>query len=216
MSYETQADFAALYRCALRDPDTQERYANFRDPAKYGDQVINITLHYHRLVKLPDRRNMAQRLVDRYGITDQDALIIFGGAYGWLGEALKDLVNCTAVSVDTSPWINASKDLSGDDELREAIIAGGLDPDTGLGKQFFDKFSDPLPRARIPVANETLSNNGSRQRVIAHLPKNPTRIITEEVWQLLTDQERTDYTARLTAFGVPVTHIIDNQIIDGP
>ncbi len=218
MAYDTQADFAAAYRVALVDPDTGATYRWYRNPNINGGQPINVLLHYHRLWGYKSKESMADRLIAHSSITSNDSIILVGGAFGWTGEWIEQKTGASVVSVDTSSWINADQANSGDDELREAIIAGGLDPDSGFGLEIFNKFSDPLPRCRISggVINEDMSNNGSRQRIIAKLPKAPTLIITEEMWQLLTPAEQTEYADRLTNFGVAVVHVIDNQIINGP
>lgn len=195
MKFDTQADFAAVYRSPLIDPKTRARFYNYRDPALYGNVAITIFLGYHPLTIKPLKEQVAKRLLEKVVITDSDTVAIIGGAFGWLGEYLPGKV----YSVDTSEWVHNAKDQSADDELRDAIIAGGLDPDAGIGKQLFDRYSDPSPRAKIPV-----------YRTLAEAPK-PSVIITEELWQVL--DEKTKDEMREHFSGKKVAHILDGKVM---
>lgn len=212
MAY-TKAEYTAQYGTYATIPGTSKRLARYREPALFGDTHVTLRLHYHPLVQRPYANERADKIIAAKGITDADSLVIFGGAYGWLGEALIQKTGCAAVSVDVSQYVHDTKNLSPDDELIEAIRADGLDETTGPGLMLFNWFTDPNPRATIPVLNEDLSNNGSRARVRNALPRLPTRVITEEVWQVLTPQEQTLYQDRLGQFGVELIHVIDGIVI---
>lgn len=219
MAYDTEADFAAMYRRALVDPVTNYTYYGFKSPNMNNGQPITINVPYCRAAWFPLKESLADRIVAHVGITANDSIILFGGAFGWLGEWIERKTGASCVSVDTSTWVNTTQSQNQDDKLKQAIEANpGLTISDGLGKELYDKFADPGPACRIygGVVNESLSDNDSRQRVIAKLPRNPTLVITEEVWQILTDAEKTEYASRLTAFGVRILHIIGNTLIDGP
>ena len=209
----TKAEYTAQYGTYAVIPGTNKRLARYREPALFGDTYVTLRLHYHPHVQRQYANERADKIIAAKGITAADSLIIFGGSYGWLGEALIAKTGCSAVSVDTSTYIQDTKDLSPDDDLIESIRAGGLDETTGIGLMLFNWFSDPNPRATIPVLNEDLANAGSRARIIKALPKAPTRIITEEVWQVLTPQEQGLYQDRLGQFGAELIHVIDGIVI---
>lgn len=211
----TKAEYTAQYGFYPHIPGTNKKLARYREPELFGsDEFVTLRLHYHPLRGRVSAGQLADRLIAEKALTASDSVIIFGGAFGWLGEALKaKLPGLEAVSVDISDYVHAVKDLSPDDELIESIRASGYDETAGIGLQLFNWFSDPAPRASITVLNEDLSNNGSRNRVRTALPKLPTRIITEEVWQTLTPAEQTTYQNRLGQFGIELIHIIDNVII---
>lgn len=222
MAYE-KADYYAAYGVYAVDPVTHHRFANFSSPDILGGQTITCKLHYHPLVQKPSKAVMAQRLVDYLTaqgdpLEGTDRLCVIGGAFGWLGEALEDLVpGLEVVSVDLSNYVQSVKDVSPDDELIESIeAAGNTHTDGGVGQFLFDKFTDPNPRSRNggKVLQEDLTSVKSRNAVKKALRQtDPTRVVTEEVWQILTQAEKDQYTAAAANWGVPLTHIIDGVII---
>ena len=218
MPYDTEADFVANYRITLMDPDTGWRFYNFKSPDFNNGNPVTVRVGYCRAGFYAGKEKMADRVIAHSNITADDSIILFGGAFGWLGEWIEQKTGAAVVSVDVSTWVNATQNDDQDIKIQEAIEADGLTISSGPGKYIYDKLKDPGPACRISggVINEDLKNNGSRQRVIAKLPRNPTLIITEEVWQVLTDAEKTEYTTRLTNFGIPVLHIIDQILVDGP
>lgn len=211
MAYE-KADFYAAYGFYAVDPDTGIRYAKASIP-EFPGESITLRLHYHPLVYRRQAARKAQLLVDQGLVNSSDNLIIVGGAFGWLGEALVSLTGCKAVSTDLSQYIQDTKDLSPDDELIESIRASGYNETTGIGLFLFNKFSDPSPRSTIPTLKEDMVSNKSRNSVKRALPRAPTRIITEEVWQILDQTEKDQYTSAAESFGAHMTHIIDDVII---
>lgn len=224
MAYE-KADFYAAYGVYAVDPVTRHRFAKFRSPNVQGGAEITLRLHYHPAVQKPYKFIMAQRLVDWFAangtpLTASDRVAVIGGAFGWTCEALEDLVQgLGAVSIDLSQYVQDTKDLSPDDELIESIEAQGYThADGGVGQFLFEKFSDPNPRSRdgSKVIKEGLDSNQSRNKVRQALKNaDPTWIITEEVWQILTQQEKDRYTDAAAAWGCGLVHIIDNIIVAG-
>jgi len=221
MAYE-KADFYAAYQMYAVDPVTGARYSKYRAP-EFGDERITLVLHYHPHVMKANAAGKAQRLVDHFiaegvPLTAADRVCVIGGAFGWLCESLEDLVpGLEAVSVDLSQYVQDVKGLSADDELIESIEAEGraID-DGGIGQMLYERFSDSAPRSRdaTKVVQEDLGSNRSRNEVRKALRNaDPTRVITDEVWQILTQEEQDRYTAAAANWGVTLTHIINNVII---
>tara|TARA_R110000823_G_scaffold315441_1_gene447605 strand:+ start:1885 stop:2529 length:645 start_codon:yes stop_codon:yes gene_type:complete len=212
-TYE-KADFYAAYSFSPVHPVTRIRFAGARSPefagfVDYNPNVgITFRLHYHPFLYRQHAARKAQMLIDA-GLVDADSsLVIVGGAYGWLGSELKKLLpTLEAISLDSSQYVQDTKDLSPDAELIESIVASGYDPTlpNSVGEYLFNTFIDPLPRADIPVLTETLSS--------LELTQNATRIITEEVWQIMSQEEKDGVTVASATWSIPITHIIDGVII---
>ncbi len=214
MAGYTKAEYVAQYGFYPKIPGTEYRLARLKHPALLGvPDAVSLRLHYHPLRERVSAEQRADKLIAAKNIVATDSLIIFGGSFGWLGEALIAKTGCAAMSIDVSQYVQDTKDISPDDELIESIQAEGYDETTGVGLKLFNWFSDPAPRASITVLNEDMANGGSRARIRASLPRNPTRIITEEVWQVLTPEEQATYQSRIDQFGLELIHIIDGVII---
>jgi hypothetical protein len=212
MAYE-KADFYASYGFYAVDPDTGIRYANARIP-EFPGETITLRLHYHPLVYRREAARKAQQLLDAGLVSASDSLVIVGGAFGWLGEALELLLpGLETATIELSQYVQDAKDLSPDDELIESIQASGFNETTGVGLHLFNTFTDPVARSTTVVIQEDMISNKSRNAVKSALSRIPTRIITEEVWQILTQAEKDQYTAAAADFGVPMTHFIDGVII---
>jgi hypothetical protein len=223
-AYE-KADFYAAYGTYPHVPGTNLRLARHYNPDLFGEgNFVTCRLHYHPHTIKPEKVALAQRLVDHFNdigdpLLGTDKILIVGGAFGWLGEALEDLVpGLYHITCDLSTYVQDNKDLSPDDELIESINAEGLDETAGIGLQLFNWFSDLNPRSRqgSRVLQEDLSTNQSRNRVRqAFNNQPPDRAITEETWQVLSPAEQADYINAFTTWNIPYTHIIDNVIVEG-
>lgn len=211
MAWGSKGDFYGSYRAHAVLADGR-RMACYTGPEN-NYKPTTVLFSYLKLDQMPSKQKMADRLIAEIGISSSDRIVIFGGAFGWLGNALQDKTGCVCASVDTSEWINAEKDKSHNADVRESIIAGGLDPESGLGFEISQKYNDPSPRSNIPVLNEMLDTPKSKGSVRNALGGLPTRIITEEVWQTLTPIEQSAYNTRFAEFGIPVTHIVDGKIL---
>lgn len=223
MAYE-KADFWAAYRIYAVDPLTNYRFARFKSPSIEGGAEMTCILHYHPAAMKPNKAALAQRVIQHYidqgtPLTGTSTVAVIGGAFGWLGEALEDLVpGLEASSLDTSQYVQDVKALSPDDELQEQLEADGYDISTGPGLYMFDKFKDANPRSRRPemIAQNDLSTVKLRNDARKMFQKNDIdHIITEEVWQLLTQEEKDRYTLAAADYGATLTHIINNVIIAG-
>lgn len=225
-----KADFLAWYGFYTRRADNS-RMAGYRNQALLGglvdyDPDVGVTckLHYHpRVYRDQEAPRKAQMLVDYFisqgvPLTSTDTVVVIGGAFGWLGEALEDLVpGLEACSIDISQYVQDVKAISPDDELIESITAAGYDHTlaNSVGEWLFNEFTDSRPRSRRPemVAQNDLSTVKLRNDCRKLFQSNEvTRCITEEVWQLLTQEEKDRYTAAAADYGTSLTHIIDGII----
>jgi len=222
MAYE-KAEFYANYRVYAVDPVTRHRFAKFKSPDIAGGQEMTLVLHYHPAAIKPTKAALAARLIQHFidqgvPLTVADRICVIGGAYNWLGEALEDAIPGMEVcSVDLSQYVQDTKDSSPDDEVIEELTANGYAiDDGGPGQYLYDKFKDPNPRSRDggKVLQEDLGSPQSRNEVRKALKNaNPTRVITEDVWQILDQTEQDRYTAAAANWGVTLTHIIGEVII---
>jgi hypothetical protein len=116
-----------------------------------------VRLHYHRAVIYPALQNRAQQLVTILGLTSTSTIAVVGAAYGWLEEALLEaLPGLTIVSVDTGALIHTQKAQTETASIRAAIIAAGLDPDSGTGASVLAQADDGNPRAWNRSANAAI------------------------------------------------------------
>jgi hypothetical protein len=220
MAYE-KADFYAAYGVYAVDPVTRHRFANFSSPHILGGQKITCRLHYHPTAQKESMQNKAIALKDYFiaenaPLVPADSLIVVGGAFGWLGEMLENRIGLVACSIDPSNYVQAVKDQSADDELIESIEAAGYTHTDGDRGQFlFEKFGDLSPRSRNPerVLQEDLASPQSRNTVRQALTRKPTRMVTEEVWQILDEADKNVYRTAATTWGLSLTHIIDGVTI---
>lgn len=232
-------DFYTQYRKYARIPGTRARLARFKGPQFEGlpdydpDIGVTLPLHYHpkvikpyRYQRMPDmppeRLTLAERVVahlDGLGtpLTASDRVAIIGGAWNWLGEALEDLIpGLETCSIDLSNYIQTEKDASPDNELVEVIQGQGMVESSGVGLALFNMFTDPNPRCRdgSKVVQADISTNQGRNKVRQALRNtDPTLVITEEVWQVMSQQEKDEANAASAQWGVPLLHIIDGVII---
>ena len=147
-------------------------------------------------------------------LTSTSTVVLIGGAFGWTGEALEDLVpGLEACSVDLSQYVQDVKSVSDDDELIEVITAAGYDHalPNSVGEWVFNQFSNPSPRVRVQTDLSTPQASNIVRRLFRE--NTVTHCITEEVWQLLTQQERDNYTAAAASYGAVLLHIIDGAIV---
>ena len=209
----TRGDFAAEYGFCPHIPGTSERLARYRNPEVFGtDAAVTLRLPYH---PLRERKSAAQRVdtfLNEYSVTKADAVVIFGCGFGWFGEKLREATGCAVVGIEISDYVHSVKHLSPDDDLIAAIKASGWDPDTGVGLMLFNWFTDPTPRAQIPLLAEYLDTDASLARVRDALGSTPTYIVTEDVWTILSAQEHVEYNQRFAALGGTVVHYFDGRV----
>lgn len=227
MAYEKAEYWAAYRRGAVLSNNW--KMAKFRSPQLEGlvdyDPSNGVTLaeHYVPNAIKPFMPEKAQKVIDHFAqttpLTATSTVIVIGGAYGWLGEALEDLVpGLEAISVDLSQYVQDTKSLSPDDELIESIAASGYDHTlpNSVGEWLYNELSDPSPRSRRPemVIQSDMSKTKARNDIRKTFQREVvTHVVTEEVWQILTAEEQTRYTAAATGYGAVLAHIIDGAVI---
>lgn len=135
--------------------------------------------HYHWYGNQNGVNHRISGLLSQPGFASLTDVAVIGGAFGWLAEAL--VANgINAFSVDTSDYIVANEDVSEEAELRAALTAQGFDPDDLGARVLFVKEDGSVAsesevwaawlradgkRTSIPVEQEDMSTNGSRNKV---------------------------------------------------
>ena len=172
-----------------------------------------IRLHYHPSVIKPITQQRFQRLIAAKTFLPTDAVVIFGAGFGWMCEALTTGVGCATIGIDNSPYILDNKSLSPDDELLESIQAAGYNITDDPGRQIWEQFRQTAPRTTANIINVDVTTVKGRQDLIKALGKQPTHVITEDVWQYFTPDEQNALTAGFNKLGVVVIHIIGEIIL---
>lgn len=213
MAGYTKADFYSSYAFHAVDPETRIRYANAQIPEFPGEQ-ITLRLHYHPLVYRREGLRKAQLLIDKGFINDNDVVVILGGAFGWLGEGIEQLnPTVKTISVDTSDYVDTVKADSPNDELIESIEASGYTiNDNHIGTFLYNQFVDDTPRAIVPVVKGEITN-GQTRAAIRQAVGDATRVITEEMFQLLTQAEKDAITNYCASNNIAINHFIDGVLI---
>lgn len=178
-----------------------------------------IRLHYHRATLYPAAQRRAAKFAELFGWTAGSRVVIVGAGFGWTMEALEEILpSIIVLGTDTSAYVQAQKNNSEEAELREAIVATGLDPDSGEGA---DKLSALLgsngPRARLAarILNENLLTRGSRRRVRTAVGAINCDVVTENVLESLADAEAQEFSAALHGLtGGLVAHYVTPLLSD--
>jgi hypothetical protein len=145
------------------------------------------------------RQAHSKRMVDTYmtypGFAQVSDVVVIGGAFGWTSEVLSTY-GINSVSVDTSPYILAAKDVSEEQELRDYLTNLGFDPDAlnnGAAGIRFMSPNDPNSwvnpwdywlrpdgkKTSATVVDEDMSTVGSRNAIKQAIGGNIDVIITE-------------------------------------
>lgn len=172
-----------------------------------------IRLKYHRFVLLPWMRERAKKLVAALGWTASTRLAIIGAGFGWTAEILQNELGIgTVVAVDTSAYVQASKDLNEDADYIAAITAVGLNANVGDGLTLLNAFrGDGGPRARHPIRNDNVQTGGGRASIRSAIGGAPFNfeVMTEDVLSSLTDAEAQALSSALhTLTNGRVSHLV--------
>lgn len=154
-TYNSKADFDADYEVGA-------------EPNGHPGNRAEIRLNYNRAAFLPYATFRAQKLVDIFAWPLDTNILIVGAGYGWTAEVLETVHGYTnIVTTDTSPHVQSTQDSSEESEIDAAITAVGLDPASGEGLAKKNLLHTPGNRRRHSrdVKDESLSNNGSRNRI---------------------------------------------------
>lgn len=188
-----KADFNRFYRF---NGEREFGHPNTRPP---------IFLHYHNWpVGRYQRLTYAPLLFNLCGMTAGQSVVLVGCGFNWTARGLTDL-GIDVTGIDTSAYILGAKDVSEEAELRECIIAAGLDPDidtipdNGRTQQlgianvnYLDYFMEggrasPANRGWGRIVGEDMSSNRSINAVANTLANTPAFIITEETLNSIDD-----------------------------
>ena len=190
MAGYTKAEYDLLYR--------------FRVSRYFGGETSGqepVWINYHKY-------SMAPILADRWAlcapvlnIAPTERVLIVGAGFGWGVEAFIAETGCATVGVDISDYVHAEKDNTEEAEIRSAIVAGGLDPDSGQGAAILAGVCDFQPRSNVIILNEDMQTNQSRGSIRAALGGWPTVCIVEDmIDENTTDQEITQINNALNLF----------------
>jgi hypothetical protein len=156
------------------------------------------------------------------GFAQVSNVAIVGGAFGWAGDYLNAL-GVNVVTVDTSPYVQATKLTTEEAELRAVIAERGLDPNTAtmLGPQgerlnilayLMGNQASVGRRTTQTVLNESMNTQNSRRNVQRALPATMDAIVTEDTLSSFTDAELPGFLANVNALrpnpACTVVHLI--------
>ena len=183
VTYNTKADFDAAYSIGA-EGDTGH-------PA--GRQGIR--LGYNRAVLYAAHEARAAKLVELFAWPTSTKILIVGAGFAWTAEALEVNHGYTAiVTTDTSGWVQAQQDVDETADIDAAITSVGLDPASGEGLSKRNNLiakgggSGNRRQHSRSIQDESLSNNGSRNRIRDILGDIDVGI-SEEVITTLSDAE---------------------------
>lgn len=176
-----------------------------------------IRVHYCRYAQRFIAANRARTLVNLLPIADGESVLVVGGGFGWMAEALAALLPSSSVVVtDTSPWVQSVKDQGDAGE-----VAGWLDTDVfdyqtrrrvaldPLDRQLWlDRIATPR-RSNLPILDEGLENRGSRNRVLSEIAgARFDHAVSEQALPWLTDAEATGLSEAMREMAADVAHWI--------
>jgi hypothetical protein len=193
INFETKADFDDAYRIGA-------------EPNGHPNTRPEIKLHYNRKVIRPIALRNVTNLIRVLSLVPTNAIVLVGVGFGWSIEVFLSLGFSRVIGTDTSLYIQGSKFLSEETDLRFAISAVGLDPDRGEGNSLLNSFLDGGSRTTeaARVLSEDLSTESSRNTIKSTLPIVPNWVITENVLSTLSDVEAVGLSNRL--------HLLDTNI----
>ncbi len=210
--------------------DFDKFYYKRGEPWGYPGSRQPIMVHYHNWsIHQWQRTVFAPKLAQVLGLVSGQAVILVGAGFNATAEGLNAL-GIRVIGTDLSTYIQNQKAQTEEAEIRDAIIAAGLNPDTDLilgpdGQKTLDPLehllrggrANPQVRGWGQILGEDLRTNGSRNAVIRafeeQYPSTPIRyIITEEVLNSITDAEAglvCDYCqGAAQAWGSTVVHML--------
>lgn len=131
-----------------------------------------------------------EKITDQYVAQYQQIIpagstvLIVGAGFGWTAEKLNDL-GYTAVSLDTSPYVQAEKDNTDEAEWDAILTAQGHSDKSALVKGIVN----PRKRSRDGVRGDDISKKNQRNNLKAIIGQDYDWLVTEEMISTLTDQE---------------------------
>ncbi len=183
------------------DPDFMSVMSRF-------DERKEVRLGYGRAMMLGFCENRAKILVAGLGLTASDRVLLVGAGFGWLAECLEDQVpGLSVVSLDTSTWVQATKDQPETSEIEAAVQAAGILPMMSRYAEIVASLDDGGPKARVPIgAEDVLRGNDRAKLKQAH--GSFTWAITEVVFTWLDDAECVAMDAAMHKVASKVAHMV--------
>ncbi len=141
-----------------------------------------VRVHYHRWAMAPLLANRWSVLQPVLNILSTDEVIVVGAGFGWGVDALITETGAAVVGIDISDYIAAEQSNTEETELRAAVTAASLDPDSGRGLEIMGHIYDAQPRSNVIILQEDAATNGSRQAIRAALGgTNPSVVVYEDI-----------------------------------
>lgn len=180
-TYETKADWDNLWdvgaESAWGHPNTRPE----------------VRLNYNRFVIYPVDRNNMVNIHRVLGWTNTSRVLVYHCGFGWPLEILEgELGVQSAIGVQLSSYIQNSKLLNEDTDLRNAIEGAGLVTNGGDGLTLFNAFrngGNPRSTKAIDVMNEDLSTPQSRTTVRTRIGGPGAEVLTYGILSSLEDGE---------------------------
>lgn len=176
-----------------------------------------VKLHYHKAVREVRIGQRAAALGLHFGPAAYNKrILIVGGAFGWLAEALLTEGFLTVGVTDTSSYVQAEKDNTEETELRAEITSVGLDPDTDRGALILSTHLRGPRRGSIDIIDADILTPAGRTTVRQAMG-NPQVVVTETVLESLEDNEAITLSEAAHAFPgqVEVVHVVYTLAPDG-
>lgn len=172
------------------------------------DERKEVRLGYTRASMLPFCNNRAKILVGALNLTESDRVLLVGSGFGWLAECLeKQVSGITTISLDTSTWIQSTKNQTETSLIGEMVQAAGILPVMSRYAEVVAALDDGGPRARVPIGGEdVLRANDRAQLKQAHGTFDWA--ITETVLTWLDDSECVALDVSMHKSAINVAHMM--------
>ena len=175
-----------------------------------------VRVNYVRAKELPAARHRAGVLISRIGLTATDRVAILGAGFGYLQEALEELLpGIECVCVETSPWIHSVKDQTETAELDLVIQAAGILPVMTGYADAMNALNDGGNKARRELVDEDVTTGQGRSKIKAKVkvkakgvPTAFTWAVTDYIFEWVNDAEAVDIDAGMHALAPNVCHMI--------
>ena len=205
MPFDTRADFEAYY--------------NFKaEPWGHPSTRAGVRLHYHRhSVGQYQQNKYAPLLWNLCGMAAGNSVVIGGCGFNWTARGLAAM-GADVVGIDTSAYILAEEAGTEEAEIRDALVAVGINPDTDTipdrgetqqhgvaGMNYLDVYLEggraaPARRGFGLILGEDMRNVGSINAIANQLPNVPAFVITEELLNSVTDGVANTTCSRINNF----------------
>lgn len=167
-----------------------------------------VRLGYGRAMMLGFCESRAKLLISGLGLTASDRVLLVGSAFGWLAECLEDQVpGLSMVSLDTSTWVQATKDQTETAEIEAAVQAAGILPVMGRYAEIVSSLDDGGPRARVPIGSKNVLRANDRAK-LKQAHGSFTWAITETMFSWLDDAECIEMDAAMHKMATNVAHMV--------